>query len=537
MLAALALVCAARVPLVTVFSGSAGRARRSSGSRGRRLLPLAGVGAAAVGAGLIVLAGLPRETGGRAWPLRAGRREGAGGLRRRDAGAPAARTRRGAERSRRALVAALDQADDALRTRDASARRGDRRPVAGSQGSGRRSRTPAGGAIDVPSYELERVRLRLEPGDGTGAADDPRGGDGTRLDDDVRGAPRARDGAHRAPSAGADVRARRAGRALPARRRCAAHPETERRSDAPRVVHAHGRRRARSGSTSATMRSASALTRRRDGDDGRRRLLARLRRRRPARPLRRQHLRRDGHPRLRGARRAADEPPLPQPRRPLRGRDGEDGAGLAVRGSGCVAADLDGNGATDLYVTTAGYDAGRDAFDALLWNEGDGTFTEGAWTAGLRAFGWHAGRGGRGRERRRAARPLRRGLHRPERPAAELDGGIPREPPRRARPPLPEPGATDSFREVGARAGLEPHGLEHGLGAVFTDVDLRRAPRPLRRERPRPEPALPQRREARRPARLPAGRAGPAPPASTIRTRGWGSRQATGPATGSTTSS
>ena len=67
------------------------------------------------------------------------------------------------------------------------------------------------------------------------------------------------------------------------------------------------------------------------------------------------------------------------------------GAGLAVRGSGCVAADLDGNGATDLYVTTAGYDAERDAFDALLWNEGDGTFTEGAWKAGLRSFGWHTG--------------------------------------------------------------------------------------------------------------------------------------------------
>ena len=54
------------------------------------------------------------------------------------------------------------------------------------------------------------------------------------------------------------------------------------------------------------------------------------------------------------------------------------GTGLAVRGSGCVAADLDGNGTTDLVVTTAGYDAARDAYDAILWNDGDGTFTEGA---------------------------------------------------------------------------------------------------------------------------------------------------------------
>src|SRR5213078_4684241 len=59
-------------------------------------------------------------------------------------------------------------------------------------------------------------------------------------------------------------------------------------------------------------------------------------------------------------------------------------ANLAIRGEGCVAADFNGDGYTDLYVTTDGY-------DKLLWNNGDGTFTQGARAAGIRAYGWHAG--------------------------------------------------------------------------------------------------------------------------------------------------
>ena len=42
---------------------------------------------------------------------------------------------------------------------------------------------------------------------------------------------------------------------------------------------------------------------------------------------------------------------------------------LAVRGEGCVAADLNST-ATDLY--------SRLRYDKLLWNKGDGTFTQGA---------------------------------------------------------------------------------------------------------------------------------------------------------------
>ena len=58
-------------------------------------------------------------------------------------------------------------------------------------------------------------------------------------------------------------------------------------------------------------------------------------------------------------------------------------AGRAVRGEGCVAADFNGDGYTDLFVTTA-----QD--DELLWNDGNGRFTEGARSHGIVSYGWHS---------------------------------------------------------------------------------------------------------------------------------------------------
>ena len=58
-------------------------------------------------------------------------------------------------------------------------------------------------------------------------------------------------------------------------------------------------------------------------------------------------------------------------------------ADLAAVGNGCLAADLNMDGFTDLFLTA-------DGPNALLWNNGDGTFREGAMAAGLAAPEWNS---------------------------------------------------------------------------------------------------------------------------------------------------
>jgi hypothetical protein len=150
--------------------------------------------------------------------------------------------------------------------------------------------------------------------------------------------------------------------------------------------------------------------------------------------------------------------------------DASDGSGadLAVRGNGCVAADFDLDGHTDLYVTTA--DAG-----ALLWNEGDGTFTDGTAAAGVDAFGWYAGAAVGDVNGDGLPDLFLAGYANLNDPVEGTSLGFPNTYFGVRDLLFLNQGAAEgnrvTFREVGAEAGLEVVGFEYGLGAVFSDLD------------------------------------------------------------------
>jgi hypothetical protein len=144
------------------------------------------------------------------------------------------------------------------------------------------------------------------------------------------------------------------------------------------------------------------------------------------------------------------------------------GANLALRGNGCVAADVDLDGRTDLYVTSTTY-------DALLWNRGDGTFSEIARPAGIDAYGWHAGAAVGDVNGDGLPDIFVAGYTDPNAPITGSFDGFPTNH-RAVRDLLYLNRGTDGsgrprFREVGEAAGIDLDEPEHGLGAVVSDLD------------------------------------------------------------------
>ena len=144
-------------------------------------------------------------------------------------------------------------------------------------------------------------------------------------------------------------------------------------------------------------------------------------------------------------------------------------AGLSTRGLGCVAGDIDADGDSDLYVTTA-------TANALLLNDGQGSFREVADESGVAAYGWHTSSVMGDLDGDGLIDLFVAGYVNLNRPVESSTEGFPRT--FEALPDLiyrnlgVDADGLPHFEEVGTSAGLEPVALRFGLGSLLTDVDL-----------------------------------------------------------------
>ena len=152
----------------------------------------------------------------------------------------------------------------------------------------------------------------------------------------------------------------------------------------------------------------------------------------------------------------------------------ETATGLETRANGCVAADLDLDGWTDLYVTT-------DRDNVLLWNDDGDGFVADADASGVDEFGWHSGAAVGDVDGNGWPDLFVAGYADVNRPVTGTSKGFPN-----TFEPEPDllflndgPGDDGSagdarvvFREVAVDVGIEPDGPDYGLGVVLSDLDL-----------------------------------------------------------------
>ena len=147
----------------------------------------------------------------------------------------------------------------------------------------------------------------------------------------------------------------------------------------------------------------------------------------------------------------------------------EVGAGLEVRGNGCVAADLDRDGHTDLYVTT-------ERENVLLWNEEGDRFVADDGAAGVDTSGWQAGAAVGDVNADGWPDLFVAGYADLNRQVTGTEKGFPNT--FEAEPDLlflsegpAADGQRPTFVDVAADAGIEAEQIDYGLGALFSDVD------------------------------------------------------------------